>query len=178
MRLGVDAPFLRLAAHQADRALGVLERAGGPARPSTSPGRRGQRYLRMMPVMPIELSQAAISVPSTSQREVVVAAAGADQHRDAGVLLLRGPVDGDRRLGDVGEPLGRLAVDLVRLAVDHQLEELLLADLRGVIPRGLAGPDVDDEGLSAADAGTTAEKAHRKRQYDADSCSIPLFLTL
>ena len=119
--------------------------AGGT--PFSSPGRRGQRYFRMMPVMPIGVEPlgdlGALDIPA----EVVIPAAGADEHRDAGVLLLRGPVDADRRLRDVGEPLRRLAVDLVGLSLDHQLEELLLADLRGVVVRRLPGPDVDDEGL-------------------------------
>ena len=36
--------------------------------PLTSPGRRGQRYLRMMPVMPCAFSHAATSSPSSSQK--------------------------------------------------------------------------------------------------------------
>ena len=64
---GVDAPFGGPAADQADGPLGVELRAQGQARRWTSPGRRGQRYLRMMPVMPTEFSQAATSSPSSSQ---------------------------------------------------------------------------------------------------------------
>ncbi len=39
----------------------------GAGTPFSSPGRRGHRYFRMMPVIPWEFSQAATSSPSRSQ---------------------------------------------------------------------------------------------------------------
>ena len=53
--LGVKTPLRGPATHEAE----------GPLWGSSS--RRGTRYLRMMPVTPIELSQAATSSPSSSQ---------------------------------------------------------------------------------------------------------------
>src|SRR5437016_907461 len=75
----------------------------------------------------------------------LVSPARRDQHRRPGVFLLRGPINRERRRGDVGEPLRRLAADVIGFAADFQLEELLRADLAGVVAGRLAGPEVDHD---------------------------------
>jgi hypothetical protein len=145
--LGSSPHSAALWRNEADGALRVLER---PDRrhPFTSPGRRGQRYLRTIPVIPTELSQAATLFAFDVPAQVVVAAAGADQHRHARVLALRRTVDGQGGLGDVGEPLRRLAADLVGLAVlEDVVAELLLARDARVV-RTLPGQTSRISGLS------------------------------
>src|SRR6185369_16913184 len=79
--------------------------------------------------------------------EIVISAARRDEHGDASVFVFGRCVYGERRLGDVGEPFGRLAVNLIRLAFDHELEEFFLAGKTEVVG-GFAGPETDNGGLS------------------------------
>src|SRR5262249_41905035 len=129
--LRIDAPVPGLAAHQADGALRVLDRAqrrlaldvARPPRAAVPEGDGGDAE-RVQPGGYF----LAFHVPA----QVVVAAAGADQHGDARVLLRR-PIDRDARLADVREPPGRLAADLMGLAVAGlQLEEFFLAADAGI----------------------------------------------
>ena len=158
--LRVDAPFRRPAADQANRALGVELRAqrrlaldlAGTPRASVleddaghAPGVQPGRHLL------------AFELPV----EVPVAAARADHHRRPGVLVLVGPVDGEGRLGDVGDQLrrpheGRLVDPAGFLALD--------ADVARHLPR----PEVDDQRIGR-EGRDGHERADEQRGGESDS---------
>src|SRR5262249_47188219 len=139
--LRVDPQFLSPAPHQAHRTLRVLERpqrrhaldVAGPAWAAVLEDDPGDPD-RVQPGRDLF----ALNVPA----EIVVTAAGTDQHGDAGVLVLRRWEHRQRRLADVGDPVGRLAADFVRFAADLELEDLLRARNAHVAGR-LAGPELE-----------------------------------
>ena len=141
--LRIDAPLLGLAAHQADGPLGILERASGrlafglvgAARHPVLEDDAGHA-LRIQPGRDLLAFQFPVEVP--------VAAAGTDQDRGPGVLVLRRPIDRDGRFADVGHQPGRLG-DLDLLPGElRRHADLLRADVAGLI-RNFARPQLHDQ---------------------------------
>src|SRR5437660_825299 len=86
--LRVGAPLLRLAPHQADSSLSVLERTGG--RHSLDVARPARTAILEDDASDADRVEPggdffALDVPA----QVVIAAAGTDQHRRSGVFVLR-----------------------------------------------------------------------------------------
>src|SRR5262249_37326185 len=97
--LGIDAPILGFAPDQADSSLIILHRPfgrlffglSGPARHPLLEDDAGHAD-RIRPGRDLFSLQFPIEIPVT--------ASGTDQHRSAGVLVLRRPIDADRGFGD------------------------------------------------------------------------------
>src|SRR5262245_47600038 len=106
--LGIDAPLLGLAAHQADGALRILEWA--PSRVFTWDVVGAAWH----PVLEQDAGYADRIEPSGNfltlklPPEVVVAASRANQHRRPCALVLRGAIDRDGRLRDISDELSHL----------------------------------------------------------------------
>ena len=88
--------------------------------------------------------------------EVVVAASRANQHGRARVLLLRGAIDGDGRLRDVGDELGHLDC-LGAFLVGLRRKFFLLADGPRLLRR-FARPQLHDARLLGAAAAPCRHK--------------------
>src|SRR5256885_11110087 len=114
--LRMDAPFSGSAPHQADRPLGVLQRASsgfalgliGAARHAVLEDDAG-RANRVQPVRDFLAFELPVEFP--------IAASWTDQHGGSRILFLRGSIDRDGRFRDVGDHPGGLG-DLDLLAVE------------------------------------------------------------
>src|SRR5262249_18857475 len=140
--LGINAPVLGFAAHQADRPLGVLERAAGryafglirPPRHAVLEDDPGHAQ-RIQPRRHLFAFQFPIQVP--------ISAARTNDDGRAAILLLRGPIDRDAGFRNVGDHARRFGhFDL--LAVEHGRHNDFFRANRAWLVRNLAWPKLDD----------------------------------
>src|SRR5262249_4271653 len=121
---GIDAPLLGLAAHQADRALRVLEWTPGRVLTCDVIGTAWHPVLEQNPGHADRVEPGGDFLALKLPPEVVVAASWANQHRRPRVLVLRRAIDGDGGLRDVRDELrylGCLGAFLVGLRRKHSL---------------------------------------------------------
>src|SRR5262249_8768495 len=159
----IDAPFLGLAADEAHSALRVLERARG-RQSLLLPGPPWAAVFDDDAGHPDGVEPLGDFLAMNVPIEGMVAAAWTDQHGDARVLVLRRPINRQRRLGDVGDEHARFAGDAIRLVrcrLERRSFEYFLFANRGGIVAGwhLIRPEVDDEGWIGRDGRIQSRQA-------------------
>src|SRR5579884_881839 len=148
---GIDVPLFGFAAHEADRALGILE--GTPGRlvfGFIGPSRHAifeddsRHALRSQPGSDLLAFQLPIEVP--------VAAAGTDEDRGSSILFLRRPINRDGGFADVGQQFGGLGYFDLLLGQLRRHADRLWADVGGLIWR-FSWPDFHDDRLVSPHSG-------------------------